>query len=93
MNWSASRRRPSPDERLDAELRDQRLAIAGAVVGMVGARSVASVMQSLLCETAAVHAPTYAAAAAFLLLVAAAAAALPAIRAARVSPMTALRDN
>ena len=53
----------------------------------------ARVLQSLLYETAAINAPSYAAAAAFVLLVAATAAWVPARRAARVSPMTALRED
>ena len=70
-----------------------RLAIAGAIVGVAGAAAAARVLQSLLYETAAVNAPSYAAAAAFVLLVAAIAAWVPARRAAGVNPMTALRDD
>jgi ABC-type antimicrobial peptide transport system permease subunit len=70
-----------------------RLAIGGAVVGVVGAAAAARVMQNLLYETAALDAPSYVAAVGFVLLVAAAAAGLPAVRAARVSPMIALRED
>jgi putative ABC transport system permease protein len=73
--------------------RGLRLALAGAVAGVLGAAAAARVMQSLLYETAAVDAPSYAAAATFLLIVATIAAGLPALRAARVSPMTALRED
>jgi len=47
----------------------------------------------LLYETAALNAPSYAAAAVLVLLVAATAAWVPALRAARVSPMAALRED
>jgi ABC-type antimicrobial peptide transport system permease subunit len=70
-----------------------RLAAAGAIVGVVGAAFAARVIQSLLYETAAINAPSYIAAASFVLLVAATAAGLPALRAARVSPVTALRED
>jgi predicted permease len=73
--------------------RGLRLAMAGAVIGVAAAAGAARVLQSLLYETAALDPPSYAAAVAFVLLVAAAAAGLPAIRAARVSPMTALREE
>ena len=70
-----------------------RLAVAGAVVGSAAAAGGARVIQSLLYETAALDPLSYAAAVLFVLAIAAAAAGLPAIRAARVSPMTALRDQ
>ena len=70
-----------------------RLALAGAAVGVAGAAAAARVLQSLLYETAALNAPSYAAAAVLVLLVAATAAWVPALRAARVSPMTALRED
>ena len=70
-----------------------RLALAGALLGALGAASLAKVMQSLLYETAATNPASYAASAAFLLLVAAAAACVPAWRAAAVSPVTALRES
>lgn len=68
-----------------------RVASAGAVVGVAAAAGTARVLQGLLYETAALDPASYAGAAVFVLLVAATAAGLPAIRAARVSPMTALR--
>jgi putative ABC transport system permease protein len=69
------------------------LTVAGTVAGVAGAASVARVMQSLLYETAAINAPGYAASALFVLFVGTVAAWLPAQRAARVSPMTALRED
>ena len=70
-----------------------RLALVGAAVGVAGAASSARVLQSLLYDTAALSAPSYAAAALLVLVVAATAACLPALRAARISPMTALRED
>ena len=70
-----------------------RLATAGVSVGVFGAASAARVMQSLLYETPAIDAASYAVAICFVLLVATTAAGLPAVRAARVSPMTALRED
>jgi macrolide transport system ATP-binding/permease protein len=70
-----------------------RLALTGATLGVVGAAAAARIVQSLLYDTAAINAPSYAAVAAFVLLVAATAAWLPARRAAGVSPMTALRED
>ena len=73
--------------------RGMRLALAGAVIGVVAAASAAAVLQGLLYKTAAVNGATYAAAGAWMLLVAAVAAWLPARRAAAVSPMVALRED
>jgi putative ABC transport system permease protein len=70
-----------------------RLALAGTAVGALGAAACARLLQSLLYETAALDAPSYAAAAGFVLLVAAAAALVPALHGASVSPMTALRED
>jgi putative ABC transport system permease protein len=69
------------------------LTTAGTAVGVLGAASAAGVMQSLLYETPAISASSYVGVAAFVLLVGTAAAWLPARRAARVSPMIALRDE
>lgn len=69
-----------------------RLAVAGAALGVFGAATLATLMQSLLYDTAAMNPTSYAASAFFLLLVAAGAAWVPARRAAAVSPLTALRD-
>jgi hypothetical protein len=70
-----------------------RLALAGAIVGVIGAVSFARLLQSLLYETAAISPATYCATTLCVLGVAAGAAWLPARRAAGVSPMTALRDD
>ena len=69
------------------------LTAAGTAVGVVGAASAGRVMQRLLYETPAINAPSYAAVAAFVLTVGTVAAWVPALRAARVSPMTALRED
>jgi hypothetical protein len=69
------------------------LTLGGAAVGLAGAAAGARVLQSLLYETAAISAPSYAAAGCVVLIVGGLAAWLPALRAARVSPMTALRAD
>jgi predicted permease len=70
-----------------------RLALAGTVLGLLGAASAARMMQSLLYETPAMSAASYAGTAVFVLLVAAVAAWVPALRAAAISPITALRED
>ena len=70
-----------------------RLALAGAALGVLGAASLAKVMQGLLYETTAMNPASYAAAVAVVLAVATGAAWIPAWRAAGVSPMTALRES
>jgi predicted permease len=70
-----------------------RLAAAGVLVGIAGAAAGARVMQSLLYQTPALDPLSYVAVTAFVLLVATVAAWLPARRAVRVSPMTALREE
>lgn len=70
-----------------------RLAIAGVAAGVIGAALAARVLQGLLYQTPAIDPATYAAIAAFVLLVAAFAAWVPAVRAARVTPMIALRED
>ena len=70
-----------------------RMALIGVILGLTGAAAAARMIQSLLYETPAVDAASYAAAAAFLLLVAAGGAWLPARRAAAINPLTALRDS
>lgn len=69
------------------------LTTVGTAVGVVGAASANRVTQSLLYETPALHAPSYAAVAGFVLFVGVVAAWLPALRATRISPMTALRED
>jgi len=70
-----------------------RLAIIGVALGVVIAGGVARLLQSLLYNTAAIDASSYAATASGVLLIAVTAACVPALRAARVSPMTALREG
>ena len=68
-----------------------RLAAAGVVLGLVGAAATARVLATLLFEVQPTDAVTYASAAAFLVLVALAASFVPAWRATRVAPVSALR--
>ena len=70
-----------------------RLAVAGVLAGIVIAASGARLLQSLLYNTQAIDASSYAGAAIGMLLIAGTAACVPAFRAARVSPMTALREG
>ena len=70
-----------------------RRALIGAVAGLMGAIGAARVLQSLLYETAAIDVRSYAAAVAMILITAALAASVPAARAARVNPITALREE
>jgi predicted permease len=70
-----------------------RLAVAGVLIGVVIAASGARLLQSLLYNTEAIDVSSYASAAVGMLLIAATAACVPAFRAARVSPMTALREG
>jgi putative ABC transport system permease protein len=70
-----------------------RLAIAGIVVGLVAARVLSGLLESLLFEVRAADPAIYAAGAAIAAAVAAAACAAPAARAARVDPMVALRHE
>jgi predicted lysophospholipase L1 biosynthesis ABC-type transport system permease subunit len=69
-----------------------RLALTGATIGGIAASiAVSSVLTSLLYGASPGDPWTYAAAAAMLLIVAVAAGTIPAIRASRISPITALR--
>ena len=72
--------------------RAARLSLGGVAVGLAAAAATSRILQSLLYETAAIDGPSYAAVVTLVLLIAAAAACVPALRAARVSPMTALRE-
>ena len=67
------------------------LAAAGVAIGLVAAVPLARSMQSLLFEVPPVDVATFATVGAVLSLIAAAASYLPARRATRVDPMTALR--
>jgi putative ABC transport system permease protein len=68
-----------------------RLAAMGVVAGLVGAAAGARVLTTLLFEVQPTDAATYASASGFLVLVALAASAVPAWRATRVAPVSALR--
>ena len=70
-----------------------RLAAVGVVLGTVGAAIVARLISSLLFGTSPVDPLTFAGSAAALVLVALGAGALPALAAARVEPMSALRNE
>jgi len=66
---------------------------AGAVLGIAGALAVTSLAQSLLFGVQAIDPITYGVAIALLGTIAAIACAVPAIRATRVDPLIALRDE
>ena len=70
-----------------------RLALTGAAIGIAASIAVSSVLTSLLYGVLPGDPWTYAAAAAMLLIVAVAAGAIPAVRASRISPITALRAD
>ncbi|MEX2262610.1 MAG: ABC transporter permease [Bryobacteraceae bacterium] len=70
-----------------------RLALAGIAIGAAGAVALSSLLASLLFGVSPGDPWTYAGAAAILLLVAIAAAFVPAFRASRISPITALRAD
>jgi predicted permease len=70
-----------------------RLAIAGAALGTLGAVAVSSLLASLLFGVSPTDPWTYVSAASLLLFVAFVAGYVPALRASRVSPITALRAD
>jgi ABC-type antimicrobial peptide transport system permease subunit len=65
----------------------------GAAVGITGAVALSSLVSTLLFGVAAIDPITYVAAAVILLVVAISAGFIPAFRASRISPMTALRTD
>jgi putative ABC transport system permease protein len=69
------------------------LTIAGLIAGLLGAVAAARVLTTLLFGVTATDPTTFAAVAAVLLLIALVASYVPARRAARVDPMTALRTD
>ena len=69
------------------------LAVLGVGIGVLAALAATRVMRGLLYEVSATDPLTFAATAAFLLGVAVLASTLPALRAARVSPTEAIRDE
>ncbi|HEY7185836.1 MAG TPA: FtsX-like permease family protein [Vicinamibacterales bacterium] len=70
-----------------------RLTLAGVGTGIIAAALAARGLQGLLYNTKPLDASSYAAAAAAMLVIALSAAAIPALRAARVDPITALREG
>ena len=70
-----------------------RPVIAGGILGIAGAIASSAVLKSLLYGIAAIDPPTYAVAVAILIAVALAACAIPARRATRIDPITALRTE
>jgi putative ABC transport system permease protein len=87
MSLGASRRRVLSQVVLDG----MRLAVIGFAVGLAGAAAAGRVLASLLHEVKPGDPAVFAATAGFLLLVAFGACYLPARRAARLDPMSALR--
>jgi ABC-type antimicrobial peptide transport system permease subunit len=67
------------------------LAGAGTAIGLLAAGGLSGLMRAFLYETGPLDARVYAGSAAFLLVVAACAALAPALRAARVDPVSILR--
>ena len=70
-----------------------RPVVGGAAVGIVGAVAITTVLQSLLFGVQPIDPLTYGVAIALLGLIAVSACALPAMRATRVDPLIALRDE
>jgi ABC-type antimicrobial peptide transport system permease subunit len=70
-----------------------RLAAAGVALGLVGAMALSRVLQGLLFGVGPTDPLTFAAVAAVLVLAAVGACLLPAQRAARVDPLSALRTE
>jgi putative ABC transport system permease protein len=67
--------------------------IAGIVLGLAGAMALARFLQSMLFEISPIDAPSLIAVSALFLAVALAACFVPAWRAARIDPMSALRQE
>jgi putative ABC transport system permease protein len=65
----------------------------GAVLGLAGAVGITTLMQSLLFGVTPVDPAAYGVATAVLAAIAVAACAVPALRATRVDPLVALRDE
>jgi putative ABC transport system permease protein len=67
--------------------------VAGALVGVAGAMALTTTMQTLLFGVQAIDVTTYVTAMAALVVMTAAACAVPAIKAMKVDPLVALRDE
>ncbi|MDX1385698.1 MAG: FtsX-like permease family protein, partial [Thermoanaerobaculia bacterium] len=104
VSYSVGRRRPEIGVRLALGAQARRvlgeelrrggtMAAAGLTIGLVGALVASRVLGSQLYQIEATDPATYAAMTATLLAVALLAAYLPARRAARIDPVTALRDD
>ncbi len=70
-----------------------RPVVSGGIIGLAGAVALTTVMQSFLYGVAPLDPATYAVAAVMLAMIALAACAVPALRATRVDPLVALRDE
>jgi ABC-type antimicrobial peptide transport system permease subunit len=70
-----------------------RPVVAGTAIGLASAVALTRLMESLLFGVAPLDPLTYAAATAALASIALTACAVPALRATRVNPLTALRDE
>jgi predicted permease len=70
-----------------------RIVLVGAVIGLAGAAGLGRSLQSLLFGVPALDLPTYVVSGFAIVTVGAIAAALPALRAARIDPVTALRTE
>ena len=70
-----------------------RAIVIGAVVGLLGALGLVRLIQSLLFEVQATDPATYAAAVFLVLSVGIMASIVPALRATRIDPMVALREE
>jgi ABC-type antimicrobial peptide transport system permease subunit len=72
---------------------EMELSVVGILAGLAGAAAVTRVMASLLFGVSAIDAATFVAVPGILAAVAFAATAIPALRATRVDPMVALREE
>jgi ABC-type antimicrobial peptide transport system permease subunit len=70
-----------------------RVVLIGVGVGLAGAAAASQWLQSLVYGVPVLDPTTYAAAGLVLVLVGAGAASVPALRAARIDPVTALRQE
>ena len=70
-----------------------RVVLAGVGLGLAGAAAAGRSLRNLLFGVPPFDAPTFIAAAVAILVIGAGAAALPALRAARIDPVTALRQD